>query len=502
MTSSLGDGFVARLDFVKLEWQPKGRAALEPHQIAPAGDWSLWLLEGGRGSGKTEACSRYFATYMRTHPGARGRIIAPTFGDAAESCILGPSGLLSVDPEIRWAPSDPGGAKVFWPNGSQALVLGTPTPRDVDRLRAGGNRHIDWWEEMAANAQLSDAWNQAALGLRLGERPHSIASTTPRSTGAYRRIRATRGTVFTRGTLFDNPHNPADWVEQMRERYADTHMGRQELGGELLTESEPDAVVSLSAVAEACARSIEIAPEDRVVIACDVARFGSDETVIAERVGQRVRIVESYVGRKPGTTSTGAAQGDLVQTAGRIVEHARRHSRPHVRMVVDDTGVGGGVTDILRNGGWDVTAFNGSERARDPRHFPNRRSELWFQMAAQLEYVDLDADDQLEIDLTEPRYRYDLKMRKVVEPKDETKKRLGRSPDRADAVNLTLVGGDWRPPVVLSDEEQAARDLEEALLAQERAVRMRERWSDMPRAEQRRLAAGGSIMGDVMNERM
>lgn len=495
--TSLGDGLVDRLDFVKVEWQPVGRAPLEPHQVAPAGEWSLWLLEGGRGSGKTEACSRYFATYMRTHPGARGRIIAPTFGDAAESCILGPSGLLSVDPEIRWAPSDPGGAKVFWPNGSQALVLGTPTPRDVDRLRAGGNRHIDWWEEMAANAQLADAWDQAALGLRLGERPHSIASTTPRPTGAYRRVRATRATVFTRGTLFDNPHNPADWVETMRERYEGTRMGRQELGGELLTESEPDAVVSLAAVAEARARSVEISPSARIVIACDVARFGSDETVIAERVGQRVRIVEHYVGRKPGTTSTGAAQGDLVQTAGRIVEHARRHPRPHVRIVVDDTGVGGGVTDILRNEGWDVTAFNGSEQARDPKHFPNRRSELWFQMAEQLEFVDLDADDQLEIDLTEPRYRFDLKMRKVVEPKDETKKRLGRSPDRADAVNLTLVGGDWRPATVLTDEQRQAADLEDALARMERAQRAREMWPDLSRAEQKRLAEGGSIMAGI-----
>lgn len=429
-------------------WEPEDRAPLEPHQIPPTGDWSLWLLEGGRGSGKTEACARYFAAYMRTHPGARGRIIAPTFGDAAEACVSGPSGLLSMDPDIRWVPSDPGGSKVFWPNGSQALVLGTHTPRDVDRLRAGGNRHLDWWEEMAANAQLADAWDQAALGLRLGSHPHSIASTTPRSTGAYRRIRATRGTVFTRGTLFDNPHNPTEWVEAMRDRYDGTRIGKQELDGLLLTESEPDAVISLSAVAEARARTVPVDLErDHVVISCDVARFGSDETVIAERVGQRCRIVESYTGRKPRITATGPAQGDLVQTAGRIIEHAKRHPLPHVRLVIDDTGVGGGVTDILRNQGWNVSAFNGGEQAHNPLRFPNRRSELWFMMAAQLPGLDMDTDDQLEIDLTEPRYRYDLRMRKVVEAKDETKKRLGRSPDRADAVNLLLVpGGPVLPP--------------------------------------------------------
>src|SRR5208283_3233592 len=117
----------------------------------------LWILEGGRGCGKTEACSRYFNEYMQAHP-RRGRIIAPTFGDAVEACIIGPSGLLAQNPQIKWNSSAAGGAKVYWPNGSEALVFGTPSPRDVERLRAGGNRHVDWWEEMAANPVLKEAW--------------------------------------------------------------------------------------------------------------------------------------------------------------------------------------------------------------------------------------------------------------------------------------------------------------------------------------------------------
>ena len=215
--------------------------------MPPTEAWDLWLLEGGRGCGKTEACSRYFAKYMRENPGHRGRIIAPTFGDAVEACIEGPSGLLSVDPDLRWLASAPGGAKIVWPNGSEALVLGTPFPRDVDRLRAGGNRHIDWWEEMAANAQLRKAWDQAALGLRLGAHPHSIASTTPRSTKDYagtgggddwHGVRNLEGVARTHATLFDNPHNAPEWVARMVARYGGTHLGRQELEGELLEDIE------------------------------------------------------------------------------------------------------------------------------------------------------------------------------------------------------------------------------------------------------------------------
>lgn len=224
-------------------WESKDRPPLEPHQLPPPGlpgrDWQLWLLEAGRGAGKTEGCARYFTEYMRAHPGSRGRIIAPTFGDAVEACIEGPSGLLSVDPGgVTWRPSAPGGAKVTWANGSEALVLGTHTAREVERLRAAGNRHLDWWEEMAANTQLRKAWDQAAFGLRLGEYPHAIGSTTPRNTSEYRAIRklALDTGSHRTATLFDNPHLPEAFKKQLLARYEGTRLGRQELHGELLTD--------------------------------------------------------------------------------------------------------------------------------------------------------------------------------------------------------------------------------------------------------------------------
>lgn len=255
------------------EWHPANRPPLEPHQEPPAGlpgrDWQLWLLEAGRGAGKTEGAARYFTTYMRAHPGHRGRIIAPTFGDAVEACIEGPSGLLAQDPEIRWLPGAPGGSKVVWPNGSEALVLGTHSPRDVDRLRAGGNRHIDWWEEMAANTQLQDAWDQAAFGLRLGEHPHSIASTTPRSTTAYRAIRkmALETDSVKHATIWDNPHLSDAWKQQQVARHEGTRLGRQELYGELI-EEVAGALWSMRTI-EACRVKPDEVP-DLVVVATAV----------------------------------------------------------------------------------------------------------------------------------------------------------------------------------------------------------------------------------------
>src|SRR6185503_3235888 len=87
-------------------------------------------------------------------------------------------------------------------------------------------------------AQLQAAWDQAALGLRMGTHPHAVASTTPRNVEAYRAIRAMADTVMTHAGLLDNPHNPQEWQDMMRARYEGTRLGRQELYGELLDDVE------------------------------------------------------------------------------------------------------------------------------------------------------------------------------------------------------------------------------------------------------------------------
>lgn len=218
-------------------WEPKDRPPLEPHQIPPPGDpgldWDFWLLEAGRGAGKTEACARQFAKFMNEHPGTRGRIIAPTLGDAVEACIEGPSGLKAVDPTIKFV-TQKGGSKVYWPNGSVALVLGAHTKTDVDRLRAAGNRTIDWFEEMAAMRWLDEAWSQAEFGRRIG-RVHVIASTTPKATKAYRKVREYASLIAKAG-MEANPYLEQSFKDKVNARYKGTRLGRQEIDGELLTD--------------------------------------------------------------------------------------------------------------------------------------------------------------------------------------------------------------------------------------------------------------------------
>lgn len=252
------------------EWEPEGRSPLLPHQRPPRrDDWRFWLLEAGRGAGKTEACARYFVKYMREHPGCRARIIAPTQGDAIQSCVNGPSGIAALDPDARFVPSAPGGATVFWPNGSQALVLGAWTQADIDRLRAAGNRELDWFEELAAFRWPQEAWDQASFGRRIG-RPHAIGSTTPKITAGYMKVREQADQLVTGVSMQDNPHNPAGWVEMMVERYEGTRLGRQELRGELIKDVE-GALWTRKLLDQCRAQEMDVPELVRIVVAIDPA---------------------------------------------------------------------------------------------------------------------------------------------------------------------------------------------------------------------------------------
>lgn len=273
--------------------------------------------------------------------------------------------------------------------GARILLLGNPT-------RTGGTFHRAFTTERAnwstVHISAYDCPNETGESV-----PENVARALPRRGWAAERLAA--------------------WGE-------DSPIYQVRVAGNFPSKGV-DTVIALGDVEDAQARSLE---EDRTkasVISCDVARYGTDETIICERVGQRIRIVEGYFG-KPTT-----------HTAARVAYWASQHVV--ARIVVDDTGVGGGVTDQLRADGWQVTPFNAANAAFSPLEFPNRRSELWFQLAEQLPDLDLDADEQLCADLVTPKYTYDLKMRRVVESKDAMRSRIGRSPDRGDAVMLTLV---------------------------------------------------------------
>lgn len=184
--------------------------------------------------------------------------------------------------------------------------------------------------------------------------------------------------------------------------------------------------------------------DDEIEIGCDVARFGDDFTEIHIRRGPCSLHHEAHNGWK------------VTQTAGRLKELARQFGFEigqdplDITIRIDDAGVGGGVVDLADEGGpeFNFIPVNAGRAALAPEKYPNRRSELWFAVAERAMEVRLDltrlpADVRttLRSQAMAPTWSLDSQGRRVVEPKDRTKKRIGRSPDGMDALNLAYSGG-------------------------------------------------------------
>ncbi|WP_407553091.1 terminase family protein [Streptomyces sp. Pv4-95] len=238
---ALRDRLAARL------WQDRWESWTPyPWQVAPDDieTHGMWLQLGGRGTGKTDGAARYVVEHVngpacddRVPGGHRLSIIAPTQGDAVESAVNGPSGLRAHDPRVV-VRTTVGGTHVRWPSGAEAKLFGAHSPDDIERLRSGGNRCLVWLEEAAAMRRLGDALTHSAMGLRLGPRPHYIASTTPKPRREIRDLIARDDVTVTRGRTRDAIHLPALMRSKLIAQYAGTRLERQELDGELITDIE------------------------------------------------------------------------------------------------------------------------------------------------------------------------------------------------------------------------------------------------------------------------
>lgn len=184
-------------------------------------------------------------------------------------------------------------------------------------------------------------------------------------------------------------------------------------------------------------------------IGCDVARFGKDRTVIAARQGARALSVS--VLRQMDNLQVTAA---LKETAQRLVSDLSlpREAVKAIPIHIDVTGgLGTGPYDILREEGYAVVEVNAGGLPLDREQFVNKRSELWWSTRerARTREIDLaplprEMRERAVRELAAPRYKVDARGRKVVEPKEKTKEKLGYSPDIADALNLAYSSpGRW-----------------------------------------------------------
>lgn len=211
------------------------RWTARPAQLAPEGDWSVWLILAGRGFGKTRAGAEWVTAMAGAHPGARFALVGATAHDAVAVMLEGESGLLAVAPD-GFAPLWKATKKqLLWPNGAMATLVSAVEP---DQLR-GPQFHFGWCDEIAAWPKPKEAWDNLRMGLRLGAAPRVVVTTTPRPMPFLRTLSAGPGVMVSRGSTYDNRANlPGRFLDDLTAGYAGTSLGRQEVMGELLEARE------------------------------------------------------------------------------------------------------------------------------------------------------------------------------------------------------------------------------------------------------------------------
>jgi len=208
------------------------------NQIEPIGVWDLWLILAGRGFGKTRCGSEWVNDLASQGSVGRIALISPTSSDARDVMVEGESGILATSPPWFKPIYEPSKRRLTWPNGVQAFTYSAEEP---ERLR-GPQHGAGWADETCAWKYMVDTWDMYQFGLRLGDHPKTVVTTTPKPSKFLKEIMEDEGTVQTRGSTHENLANlSANFKKSVIRKYEGTRLGRQELNAEVL-EDNPDAL--------------------------------------------------------------------------------------------------------------------------------------------------------------------------------------------------------------------------------------------------------------------
>lgn len=248
-------------------------------------DWDILLVLAGRGFGKTRMGAEAVREFALANPGSRIAITAPTYGSARDVCFEGDSGLIAVSNPTEIDKATGGKynrslGQLKYSNGSLCQWF---SGGDPERFR-GPQHHVIWADELCAWEKSQDTWDMMLMGLRLGEHPRIIITTTPkpsplivelvkRSQSGDKRVKIVTGSTF------DNSANlPSSALASLKARYEGTTLGRQELYAELILDS-PGALWSREAIEINRVTTADAPDMSRIVVAIDPAMSANGDRV-------------------------------------------------------------------------------------------------------------------------------------------------------------------------------------------------------------------------------
>jgi phage terminase large subunit-like protein len=228
----------------------------------------------GRGFGKTRCGVEWVREEAETGKSKYVSLIGATADDVRDILVEGESGILATAPKWFRPVYQSSKRRLVWPNGVESRLF---TADEPDRLR--GKQHHKLLADEVAAWRYPEAWDQAMMGLRLGDNPQAVVTTTPRNTPLIRELMTSPSTALTRGSTYENAGNLAQaFLTEILKKYEGSRLGRQELYAELLDDN-PGALWKRATMIDA--RRVhrkEIPSMRRIVVAIDPAVTVSEES--------------------------------------------------------------------------------------------------------------------------------------------------------------------------------------------------------------------------------
>ncbi len=246
------------------EWV--GRALPDQYRCHRA--LGTWLVMGGRGAGKTRLGAEWVNGLVRgLRPFADWKyrtiaLVGETFADVREVMIDGPSGIRTIARGSR-PRFEVSRRRLVWDNGAVAQVFSSEDPESL----RGPQFEAAWLDEFAKWKNLQACWDMLQFGLRLGEQPRQLITTTPKPLPLLKSLLADPSVAVTRLRTEDNAKNlAAGFLKAVKSRYGGSRLGRQELDGELIEDRE-DALWSRQMIEQA--QTGHVSELRRIVVAVD-----------------------------------------------------------------------------------------------------------------------------------------------------------------------------------------------------------------------------------------
>lgn len=202
-----------------------------PQQAPPEGDWTGWLIDAGRGWGKTRTGAETVRHWVEKEGVKRIGIVSETAADNRDIVVEGESGLMNICPPWAMPTYEPSKRRLTWPNGAIATFYDATEPK---QLRGPQHEKI-WFDELAKYRYAEQVFDMAMFGLRLGKKPQWVATTTPLPTPFFKALLKRPDVVITKGKTIENLANLSPTFRKtVVDRYKGTRLGRQELDAELI----------------------------------------------------------------------------------------------------------------------------------------------------------------------------------------------------------------------------------------------------------------------------